>query len=384
GRGAKDLPGVKYRVIRGYKHGDAEGVKERKQGRSLYGAKKAKIIVGGSILFFFTKKQSQKESPVNEKKVFTEKGFIFPHFNRKKGEKVFSLGISPEDLEEDYQPIKELVSQIEQTKKDQFEQKTQEIKSKSEAEKKKNFILEEKGALPHVIPSLAFGFLHNDNRTLLCIPKTHPALTNIIDINDHKDFFLKRGEKLNNNEYSPMLISIKNIYQKVQELGQLEEVEKLKELNKLEKIKVGAEKTKQINFGSSLLVSGKLILTPTRGQSCELQVSEIELVNSTVDDYPFQKKNIPLEVVRNFPHLRAKTNYFLTLFRLRHSISKAIHDFFHQAGFYYVPTPLMTSSDTEGAGELFNITTNEKEPFFSKPTTLTVSGQLQAEALAQG
>ncbi|CAI2199244.1 19801_t:CDS:2, partial [Funneliformis geosporum] len=88
--------------------------------------------------------------------------------------------------------------------------------------------------------------------------------------------------------------------------------------------------------------------------------------------------------VRNFPHLRAKTNYFLAIFRLRHSVSKAIHDFFHQKGFYYVPAPIITSSDSEGAGELFNIATNNKEPFFSKVATLTVSGQLQAEALAQG
>src|SRR5205814_1900816 len=128
----------------------------------------------------------------------------------------------------------------------------------------------------------------------------------------------------------------------------------------------------KINFGSSLIVNGKLSLTPQRKQSCELQVIEIEFINPTVDDYPLQKKNIPLEVVRNFPHLRVKTNYFLAVFRLRNSISKAIHDFFHQEGFYYVPTPLITSSDAEGAGELFNITTNEKEPFFSKPAKLTV------------
>ena len=140
----------------------------------------------------------------------------------------------------------------------------------------------------------------------------------------------------------------------------------------------------QINFASSLLVSGKLILTPEREQNCELQVSEIALINPTVNDYPLQKKNIPLEVVRNYPYLRTKTNYFLAIFRLRHAISRAIHDFFHQAGFYYIPTPIITSNDTEGAGELFNITTNEKEPFFSRSAKLTVSGQLQAEALAQG
>ncbi len=96
------------------------------------------------------------------------------------------------------------------------------------------------------------------------------------------------------------------------------------------------------------------------------------------------KKKIPLEVVRNYPHLRTKTNYFSALFRLRHTISKAIHDFFHQEGFYYVPTPIITSSDAEGAGETFNLTTSNKEPFFSKSAKLTVSGQLQAEALVQG
>ncbi|CAI2188695.1 6243_t:CDS:2, partial [Funneliformis geosporum] len=174
------------------------------------------------------------------------------------------------------------------------------------------------------------------------------------------------------------ITSIKDIYQSSESLS------------KLAKIKVVvcppdlAEKIKQINFGSSLIVNGKLKLTPERAQSCELQVREIEFINPSAGDYPLQKKSIPLEIVREYPHLRAKTNYFLTLFRLRHSISKAIHDFFHQENFYYVPTPIITSDDAEGAGELFNITTKEKEAFFSKPTTLTVSGQLQAEALTQG
>ena len=140
----------------------------------------------------------------------------------------------------------------------------------------------------------------------------------------------------------------------------------------------------KINFASCLLVNGKLILTPQRKQLCELLVKRIEIINSTADDYPLQKNNIPLEVVREYPHLRAKTNYFLTIFRLRHNISKAIHDFFHQENFYYVSTPIITSSDAEGAGEFFNIITNQKDPFFSKEASLTVSGQLQAEALAQG
>jgi len=199
------------------------------------------------------------------------------------------------------------------------------------------------------------------------------------------------------------ITSIKDIYQKSEFLSKLEKIKvggwvksvrqnKFIELNDgscLSNLQVVcppdlAEKIKQINFGSSLIANGKLKLTPERAQSCELQVREIEVINPSTGDYPLQKKSIPLEIVREYPHLRAKTNYFLTLFRLRHSISKAIHNFFHQEDFYYVSTPIITSDDAEGAGELFNITTKEKEAFFSKPTTLTVSGQLQAEALTQG
>ena len=200
-----------------------------------------------------------------------------------------------------------------------------------------------------------------------------------------------------------MLITIQDIYQRAEELSKLEKIKvsgwvKSVRQNKFIELNDGsclanlqvvcppnlAEEIRKINFGSSLIVSGKLILTPERAQSCELQAQTIEFISPTGENYPLQKKEIPLEVVRNYPHLRAKTNYFLALFRLRHSISKAIHDFFHQERFYYVPTPIITSSDAEGAGETFNLTTNEKEPFFPKPAKLTVSGQLQAEALAQG
>jgi asparaginyl-tRNA synthetase len=141
---------------------------------------------------------------------------------------------------------------------------------------------------------------------------------------------------------------------------------------------------KTVKFGGYLRARGQLILTPHRVQNCELKIEKITFVNSPEEDYPLQKKSLPLEVVRNYPHLRAKTNYFLALFRLRHSISQALHDFFDQEGFYCVPTPIITSSDTEGAGEVFNITTSEKKPFFSQSAKLTVSGQLHAEALAQG
>ena len=134
-----------------------------------------------------------------------------------------------------------------------------------------------------------------------------------------------------------------------------------------------------------MIVNGILTLTPKRIQSCELQIQQIEFINPTTEEnYRLQKKSIPLEVVRNYPHLRAKTNYFLAIFRLRHVISKTIHDFFHQEGFYCVPTPIITNNDTEGAGESFSVTTNNNHLFFSQSVNLTVSGQLHAESLAQG
>jgi asparaginyl-tRNA synthetase len=202
-----------------------------------------------------------------------------------------------------------------------------------------------------------------------------------------------------------MLTTIQEIYQSAEKLSQQEKIkvggwvkspirqDKFIEINDgscLKNLQLVcspdlAEELKKINFNSSLIVSGKLILTPERTQSCELQIQQIEFINPVIEEnYPLQKKNIPLKVVRDYPHLRAKTNYFLALFRLRHSVSKSIHEFFHQEGFYYVATPIITSNDAEGAGELFNVTTENKEPFFSKPGKLTVSGQLHAEALVQG
>ena len=149
-----------------------------------------------------------------------------------------------------------------------------------------------------------------------------------------------------------------------------------------------AEEVKNINFSSCLIVEGRIVLTPNRDQKIELQAQKIEFVNLTETDYPLQKQAIPLEVVRNFPHLRAKTNYFLAVFKLRSQISWAIHQFFQQEGFYYLHTPLITANDTEGAGELFTLTTRQdkqyEKDFFHKQAKLTVSGQLQAEALAQG
>lgn len=149
-----------------------------------------------------------------------------------------------------------------------------------------------------------------------------------------------------------------------------------------------SEKLSQLNFGNGLVVKGKLVLTPQRKQLCELEVQEIIFSNQTDSDYPLQKKSLPLEVVRNHPHLRTKTNYFLAMFRLRSSLTFAIHQFFQQEEFHLVTTSIITSNDTEGVGELFTLITDDdkskNEGFFGKSAKLTVSGQLQAESLAQG
>lgn len=143
-----------------------------------------------------------------------------------------------------------------------------------------------------------------------------------------------------------------------------------------------------INFGSCLKIKGKLILTPDKAQPFELQAQVIEIVNTVTAEYPLQKQHIPLDIVRKYPHLRAKTNYFLAMFRLRNSVSFSIHQFLQKKGFLYIHTPLITANDTEGAGQLFTVTTRQdgkyEQDFFNKQAKLTVSGQLQAESLAQG
>jgi asparaginyl-tRNA synthetase len=139
-----------------------------------------------------------------------------------------------------------------------------------------------------------------------------------------------------------------------------------------------------INFGSWISLKGNLKMTPDRSQPFELVVSEIKSLNSVKDpDYPLQKKEMTLKEIRNYPQIRPKTNYFLSVFRLRDGVSRAIHDFFSKKDFYYVTTPIITDSDSEGAGEMFEISSSE-EKYFSNISKLTVSGQLQAEALSQG
>ena len=152
----------------------------------------------------------------------------------------------------------------------------------------------------------------------------------------------------------------------------------------------------KLGVGAAVIVSGKLIPTPEAKQEFELQAVEISIEGETQPDYPLQKKRHSLEYLRTIPHLRPRTNTFQAVFRIRSQIAYAIHSFFQERGFVYVHTPLITASDAEGAGEMFEVTTlplndvpmkdgrvDYSEDFFGKKTSLTVSGQLNGEAFAQ-
>ncbi len=154
------------------------------------------------------------------------------------------------------------------------------------------------------------------------------------------------------------------------------------------------EQLKPITTGSSLCVIGKLVASMGKGQSCEVQADEIEVYGTApAEDYPLQKKGHTLEFMREIGHLRMRTNTFGAVFRIRHHLAFAIHKFFNDKGFFYLHTPLITSSDAEGAGEMFQVTTLDvndmprtedgkidySKDFFGKMTSLTVSGQLEGE-----
>ena len=152
----------------------------------------------------------------------------------------------------------------------------------------------------------------------------------------------------------------------------------------------------KLGVGAAVIVSGKLIPTPEAKQEFELQAVEISVEGETQPDYPLQKKRHSLEYLRTIPHLRPRTNTFQAVFRIRSQIAYSIHSFFQERGFVYVHTPLITASDAEGAGEMFEVTTlplndvpmkdggvDYSEDFFGKKTSLTVSGQLNGEAFAQ-
>ncbi len=150
------------------------------------------------------------------------------------------------------------------------------------------------------------------------------------------------------------------------------------------------------SVGASLVVRGTLSLTPDRPQPFELQAAEVVVEGASAPDYPMQKKRQTREFLRTQQHLRSRTNLFRAIFRVRSVAAYAIHRFFQENGFVYVNTPIITASDAEGAGEMFRVTTlDPKNPplcadgsvdwsqdFFGKMTSLTVSGQLQAESFA--
>ena len=151
----------------------------------------------------------------------------------------------------------------------------------------------------------------------------------------------------------------------------------------------------KLNVGSALIVKGKLVATPEAKQPFEIQAEEVIVEGASSPDYPLQKKRHTLEYLRTMTHLRPRTNTFQAVFRVRSILAFAIHKFFQERGFVYVHTPLITASDCEGAGEMFQVTTLDldkvgasgKEPdysrdFFGKPTFLTVSGQLDVEDFA--
>ena len=150
------------------------------------------------------------------------------------------------------------------------------------------------------------------------------------------------------------------------------------------------------NVGAALVVSGELVLTPDAKQPFEIQAESVTVEGASTGDYPLQKKRHSMEFLRTMPHLRPRTNTFQAVFRVRSLIAYAIHQFFQERDFVYVHTPLITGSDCEGAGEMFQVTTMDlnsiprtedgkidyKQDFFGKPTNLTVSGQLNGETFA--
>ena len=152
-----------------------------------------------------------------------------------------------------------------------------------------------------------------------------------------------------------------------------------------------------LNVGTAVIVTGKLVATPQAKQPFEIQADTVAVEGASTPDYPMQKKRHSMEFLRTVPHLRPRTNTFQATFRVRSLIAFAIHQFFQERGFVYVHTPIITGSDAEGAGEMFQVTTMDlmnlpktedgavdyTEDFFGKPTNLTVSGQLNGETFAQ-
>ncbi|MFI3296036.1 MAG: asparagine--tRNA ligase [bacterium] len=161
--------------------------------------------------------------------------------------------------------------------------------------------------------------------------------------------------------------------------------------------KFGDEWLKPITTGACISVNGTLVESMGQGQSVEIHADEIEIYGTAdPNTYPLQKKGHTLEFLREIAHLRPRTNTFGAIFRIRHNMAMAIHTYFHEHGYFYFHTPLITSSDCEGAGQMFQVTTKNlydlkkgedgkidfSDDFFGKQTSLTVSGQLEGELAA--
>jgi len=156
------------------------------------------------------------------------------------------------------------------------------------------------------------------------------------------------------------------------------------------------EQISKLNVGSAIVVKGTIVATPQAKQPFEMQAEEVMVEGASTADYPLQKKRHSFEYLRTVSHLRPRTNTFQAVFRVRSLIAYAIHTFFMERGFVYVHTPIITGSDCEGAGEMFQVTTLDMEnlprtqeggidygqDFFGKATNLTVSGQLNVETYA--
>ena len=154
---------------------------------------------------------------------------------------------------------------------------------------------------------------------------------------------------------------------------------------------IDADTLKNITTGACISATGTLVESQGKGQTSEVQCKEIEIYGLCPSDYPMQKKGQSFEYMRKYAHLRLRTNTFGAVFRIRHHMAFAIHQYFHEHGFYYFHTPLITGSDAEGAGNMFQVTTLDLDrvaksdevdysaDFFGKKTHLTVSGQLEGE-----
>lgn len=153
------------------------------------------------------------------------------------------------------------------------------------------------------------------------------------------------------------------------------------------------EVLRKITTGACLSVDGTLVQSVGSGQNVELQATAIEILGTCGPEYPMQKKGQSFEYMRQHAHMRLRTNTFGAVFRIRHNMAMAIHRYFHEHGFYYFHTPIITASDCEGAGQMFQVTTKNlydikkdeegkidySDDFFGKSTSLTVSGQLEGE-----